>query len=114
MTEARQYTGPGEYARRLQLTCRIDPPAYAPQLSIDAWAVVNGEVRRVTVIRLRSASGCGYSADYADCSDGRTVGTYYLFPVAKHCKPRVETVYDEYGACQQWVAPLKSRCVSAW
>lgn len=108
------YTMPGEYGKRLYQEHGADQPAWKRPLAIPAWAVVNDEVRRITVTGLRSASGCGEQADYADCDDGRHVATFYLFPVAKHHKPRLETITDEFGTCRQWVAPVKINCKSAW
>ena len=108
------HTLPGEYAARLYRTLGVDPPSWKPPARVEAWAVVNDRPRRITVIRLRSASGCGEAADYADCADGNTVSTFYLFPVAKHCKPRLETLIDDFGPCRQWVAPLRPNVKARW
>lgn len=108
------HTMPGEYARRLYQQHGADQPSWRPDLRIPAWLVVDDAARRVTITRLHSASGCGEVADYASCVDGRRVATFYLFPVAKHCKPRIETITDDLGTCRQWVAPLKARCRAQW
>ena len=110
----RPFTFPGEFARRLYVQHGADRSSWSPPLNIDAWAVVNDKIERVTIEHIRSATGCGTSADYVDCAGGRTLATFYLWPVAKHCKPRLTWIQDEYGKTRQWVAPLKKRCLSAW
>lgn len=109
-TSAADFTMPGEYGRRLYNAYGADraiPPT-------PAWVVVNDEVRRVAVTSLRSASGCGEQADYAGLKDGGTAATFYLFPVAKHCRPTLETIKDDFGTTRQWVARVKSRCRQRW
>lgn len=108
-TSTATYTMPGEYARWLAHNRLTPGRTYA--IGVPCWIVVNDQVRKVEVIRLRGADVECIGHDYADCKDGSRVATFYLFPVARHCKPRLETIHDQYGACRQWVAPLKARCV---
>jgi hypothetical protein len=102
---------PGEFGKRLYYKYGCDGRPMPPT---PAWAVVNGEVRRVTIIGLRSASGCGVQADYADTTDKVAVGTFYLFPIARHCKPTLETIRDEWGTGKQWVARVKKNVKRVW
>jgi hypothetical protein len=99
------YTMPSVFGRKLYFKYGADrriPPT-------KAWAVVNDEVIPVVVIGLRSASGIGEQADYADCEGGRSISTFYLFPKARHCKPTLERVNDEYGYHSQWVAKVRAK-----
>ena len=49
-------------------------------------------------------------ASYALTDDNNFISTFYLWPVAKHCKPVLTMIRDEYGTTGQWVAPLRSNC----
>jgi hypothetical protein len=99
-------TMPGDFARHLSgregLARRFAPEA--------AYFVLNDQVVKCNVVELRGA-GLEFvgPASYALTADGRLLPCHYMFPVARHLKPRLAEVTDDYGTCQQWVAPLKAK-----
>ena len=107
------YTSPGIFAQRLYNEYGADRFRRVP-LNVPAWIVLNDKPARVVIADIHSASGCGDAADYVELADGRRVATFYLFPTTKHCKPRLATVHDGYGACQQWIAPVRPGVLRKW
>jgi len=103
------YTLPGELARRLYLRygCHRTP-------AIECWTIKDDKPVRVTVVGLRSATGCGERADYADLAGGGSCATFYLWPVSRHCRPALVRLLDEYGPCQQWCAAVRANVRQRW
>lgn len=104
-------TKPGEfakhYANKHGLARRFAPVA--------AWFVNLDQVTRVEIVELRgSGLECCPPVAYGVTTTGTLLPSHYLFPVARHCKPRLATLRDELGTFQQWVAPLRSNCRSPW
>jgi hypothetical protein len=104
-------TKPGDLAQHLANTHGLARRFYP----VDAWFVNLDTVTRVRLVEVRGSGieNCPPVA-YALTDDGRLLPTFYLFPVNKHCKPRLATLRDDLGTCQQWVAPLRAGCHSAW
>ena len=98
------HTMPGVFAKRLQHKHGLDKPMREAAWMVDS---LTDEVEKVEIVRLLPADNHYTTADYAVLSDTRRVPTLYLFPVKKHTKPVLKKVRDEFGTCQQWVAPWR-------
>lgn len=82
---------------------------------IDAWTITHDKPERVRIVEVRG-SGCEWKppVSYALTEDGRLISAFYLFPVAKHKRPELALIKDQYGECRQWVAPLRANCKGHW
>ena len=98
------HTLPGVFARQL-----LNEYGLSRRIGIAAWYVdtLSEKVEKVHIIQLHGADLHYTTADYAELANERRVPTMYLFPVRKHCKPKLKLIRDELGECNQWVGPWR-------
>ena len=106
-------TKPGDFARHLS-----NKHGLARHTGITkAWYVdaVANTVKQVEIIMVVGSGieNIGPPA-YVVTVNQLRLPSFYVFPVARHLKPKLATLRDEYGTCQQWVAPLKSNVKGPW